>query len=224
MTLGEHSSNNLRVSTPQHIVFARESGNGIKINTVNPQFGWRDLLGKVTQKNTGATKPTYAAYQGNLEQYQFAVTKAEQFDYHIPHDYVLGTDVHLHVHWSHTGTFVTGGSITFGYEISYARGFSRGAFSTPVTGTIVSSADTTQYEHVIGESQISAAEPNGSQIDTDLLEPDGIIMCRVEVTSNDLTVSEGGVPVIFIHEGDLHIQTTSIGTKERDADFYREVT
>ncbi len=217
--MGGFENNNLSVSNPQFIVIARESGNGIKINTVNPQFGWHDMLGKVTQLNVGASKPTFATYRDGLKAFQFAAGKEEYFTYHIPHDYVLGTDLHLHIHWSHIGASVTGGTVVFGYEISYAKGFDQAPFGAPVTDAITGTASATQYQQIISEIQISATSPSGNQIDTDDLEPDGIIIARVEVTTNNMT----GTPVApFIHEVDIHYQSTNIGTKEREADFYRK--
>ena len=220
--MGGFENNNLSVSDPQFIVFARESGNGIKINTVNPQFGWHDMLGKVTQLNVGASKPTFATYRGGLLAFKFAASKEEYFTYHIPHDYVAGTDLHLHIHWSHIGALVDGGNIVFGYEITYAKGFNQAPFGAPVTDAITGTASTTQYQHIISELQISATAPSGNQIASGDLEPDGIIIARIEVTTNNITVSGGGVPDPFIHEVDIHYQTTNIGTKERESDFYRE--
>lgn len=201
-------------------VLSKTSGKGLKIDLDDPTFGWRDLLGQPTQQNTGASKPTFATYRNTLKQYQFAATKEEYYEYHIPHDYVLGTDVHLHVHWSHTSTIVTGGTITLGYEVSYAKGHNQAAFPASVSGTITGDASTTQYQHIISETQISASSPSGSQLDTDDLEPDGVIIARLEVTANNIT-SGGAVPDPFIHYVDVHYRSTNIATKEKDPDFYR---
>lgn len=202
------------------VVFKKASGNGIKIDQTTPTFGWRDLLGEVIVRNTGASKPTFATYRDTLSDYKFAAGDEEFFDYHIPHDYVLGTDIHLHIHWSHTGNLVTGGTVTFEYEISYSKGHNQAAFSASVTATFNGTASTTQYQHIITEIQISAASPSASQIDSDDLEPDGVIMARLKVTSNDITVSGGAVPDPFIHYADVHYQSTNISTKDKVPDFY----
>lgn len=201
-------------------VINKTSGVGIKVDLSAPTFGWRDLKGKVTQRNTGASKPTHATYRDTLAQYQFAAGKEEYFTYHIDHDHVPSSDIFLHVHWSHIGAFVTGGTITIEYEISYAKGFNQAAFGASVGTTYAGVASTTQYQHIISEVQISAASPDANQIDSDDLEPDGIIECRIKITSNDITVSEGGVPNPFIHEADIHYQSTGMGTKQKAPDFY----
>lgn len=208
----------LRILT--NLTISKNAENGIKVDTDLPTFGWRDILGNVTQLNIGASKPTFATYQDSLRQFQFAVNKEEYFEYHIPHDYLQGSDIFLHLHWSHIGAFVTGGTITFEYELSYSKSHNQAAFPASVTGNIVGTASTTQYQQILSEVQVSAASPSGSQIDSDNLEPDGLIIARIKVTSNDLTVSEGGTPDPFIHYADIHYQSTNIGTKQNAPAFY----
>ncbi len=210
----------LKIDAAGNPALLKASGKGLKVDITTPTFGWRDLLGKVTQRNIGGSKPTHAIYRGTLRQYQFAAGKEEYFTYHIDHDHVPDSDIFLHVHWSHIGDDVSGGTVTFEYELSYAKGFNRGAFSEPVSTTFIGTADTTQYDHVITEVQVSAVSPDGNQLDSNDLEPDGIIEARVKVTSNDITVNAGGVPDPFIHEADIHYQSTNIGTKQKAPNFY----
>ena len=217
---GDTPTDAVAVDSAQNLIVPKTSGKGIKVDLNAPTFGWRDLLGKVTQRNTGASKPTHALYRGTLRQFQFAAGKEEYFTYHIDHDHLLDSDIFLHVHWSHIGAFVTGGTITIEYELAYAKGFNRGAFSVPVSTTFPGTASAVQYQHVVSEIQISAASPDANQIDSNDLEPDGIIEARIKITSNDITVSEGAVPNPFIHEVDIHYQSTNIGTKSPNPDFY----
>lgn len=214
--------NNLEshVDSDQSLIVPKTVGTGIRVDLDSPTFGWRDLLGKVTQRNIGPSKPTHALYRGTLRQFQFAAGKEEYFTFHIDHDHVPGKDIFLHVHWSHIGALVTGGTITIEYELSYSKGFSRGAFSAPVSTTFTGIANTVQYEHIVSEVKISAIKPSANQIATGDLEPDGIIEARIKITSNDITVDSGGVPDPFIHEVDIHYQSTNAGTKRRDPDFY----
>ena len=201
-----------------NIVIPKAAGNGILVDLTTPTSGWRDLKGKVTQRNTGGSKPTHATYRGGLKQYQFAVGKEEYFTYHIDHDHLPDSDVFLHVHWSHINGSVTGGSITLEYELAYAKGFNQGAFGVPVSSTYLGVASAVQYQHIISEIQVSAAAPNAaSEIDSNDLEPDGIIEARVKILYNNMT---GATPDPFIHEADIHYQSTSMGTKQKAPDFY----
>lgn len=210
----------LKIDSTQNTVLPKTAGKGMKVDIDTPTFGWRDLKGKVTQRNVGASKPTHATYRDTLAQYQFAAGKEEYFTYHIDHDHVPDSDIFLHVHWSHNNAFVNGGTITLEYEISYAKGFNQAPFGASVSTTFAGTASTTQYQHITTEVQVSAVSPDGNQIDSNDLEPDGIIEARVKVTSNDITVSQGGVPDPFIHEADMHYQSTGMGTKQKAPDFY----
>ena len=203
-------------------VVHKTSGLGIKVDLQSPTFGFRDLLGEVFARNTGATKPSRAVWKGGLMGFQFGVSDEEEFEYHITHDYVPGTDIFLHVHWGHNGALVTGGTCSFTYEMGYAKGHGQGAFGANVTGTIVSAvAQTNQFSHELSESQVSISGASGTQIDTDNLEPDGVIKVALTLSANNLTVSGGGVPDPFIHYVDIHFQTTGImGTKDKVPNFY----
>ncbi len=202
------------------LVFDKSNTVGIKVNTASATFPWRDLLGDVFARNTGASKPAFTTYRDTLLDYQFGAGDEEYFKFHVPHDYLAESDIHVHYHWSHTGAFVTGGTLTFEYEASYAKSHNGGAFPASVSGTVTGTPSTTQYQHILSEGQLSAASPSGSQIDSDNLEPDGVIILRAGLQANDLTVSEGAVPDPFIHYVDIHYQSTGIGTKEKAPDFY----
>lgn len=204
------------------IVMPKASGKGIKVDRISPTFGFADLLGEVFQRNTGASKPTRAAWKGGTFGFQFAAGKNEEFEFHIPHDYVPGTAIFLHIHWGHNASTVTGGTITFDYEMTYSKGHGQESFGTNAISTLTSAtAFTGQYSHDLSEAQVSVSGGSGTQIDTDGLEPDGIIKATVGVNSVDLTVSGGGVPDPFIHYVDIHYQTKGVrGTKGKAPDFY----
>ena len=201
------------------LVFEKESGNGIEIDPASPDFGWRDLIGEIRTRGVGATDPNDATYRGGIKAYKFSVNDEAWIDYHIPHDYAAGTDIHLHFHWSHNSAVVTGGTITWAAEIIYAKGHDQAVFAAPVTSTVSPNASTTQYQHMVSEDQISASSPSASQIDTDDLEPDGVIMVRVYLSANNIT-SSGAVPDPFLHLADIHYQSTGIPTKSKSPNFY----
>ena len=105
--------------------------------------------------------------------------------------------------------------------MSYAKGFGQGIFGNNAVGTIISAIATTgQYSHELSEGQVSISGGSGTQIDTDDLEPDGIIKATVGVNAVDLTVSGGGVPDPFIHYVDIHYQSNGMATKQKAPDFY----
>ena len=211
------------------LIFDKTSGNGIKVDTTTPTFGFADIIGDQFSKNVGATKPTLTAYNGAVDVWQFGDGDEAFFSYHIPHDYVAGTDIHLHIHWSQNAAGATGGTVDFKYTAIYAKGHNQdeapGSFtSTPITGTFSSidindgGSGLNQYQQFLTEVTISAATATAALFDRDDLEPDGVIELTFELTTSNLT---GTPSTPFVHFVDLHYQTTGlVGTKSRTPDFY----
>lgn len=201
----------------------KASGFGVKVDLTTPTFGWRDLRAEIRTRGVGASDPNDSTYIGNVKAYAFSVGDEAWIEFHIPHDYVPGTDIHLHFHWSHNSAVVTGGNIILGADVTYAKGHNQAVFAATVNPTLVAtaiaSASNGQYRQMIDEVQLSANSPSGTQIDTDDLEPDGLVLARVYLAANNIT-SSGAVPDPFIHEVDIHYQSTSISTKDKVPDFY----
>jgi len=210
------------------IVLPKTSGKGIKVDSAAPTFGFADIIGDQFSKNTGATKPTLAAYNGVVKAWQFGNGDEAYMSFHIPHDYVPGTDIHLHIHWSQNAAGATGGTVDFRYTAIYAKGWNQAAGSaftaTPKTALFSSinindgGSGLNQYQQHLTEIIISAATATAALLDRDDFEPDGVIELTLEMVATNLT----GTPSLpFIHFVDLHYQTNGVsGTKSREPDFY----
>ena len=201
----------------ENLILPKTAGNGIKVDNTTPTFGWRDLRAEIRTRGVGGSDPNDTTYIGNVKAYSFSVNDQAWIEFHIPHDYVKGTDIHLHFHWSHNSDAVTGGSITLGADVTYAKGHNQAAFAATVNPTLSPDASTTQYQHMVSEVQLSASSPSATQIDTDDLEPDGLILARVYLSANNIA---GAAVDPFIHEVDIHYQSTNIATKANVPDFY----
>ncbi len=225
-------NDDIALDNGEFLVFDKAVGQGIKVDTSagNATFGWADLLGDQFSRNTGATKATLTPYNGAVDAWQFSDGDEAYLTYHIPHDYVAGTDIHLHIHWSQTSSTVTGGTIGFKYFAIYAKGHNQvvgSAFtSTPITASFSSidindgGSGLTQYQHHLTEVIISGASATAALFDRDDFEPDGVVELTLEMDANSLTDSVA-VQDPFIHYVDLHYQTTGlIGTKDKAPDFY----
>ena len=206
-----------------NIVIPKASGNGIKVDTENPTFPWMDMLGPVRPKATGAGSPTLAVFRGgNVRMYAYALGDDGDGEFHIPHDWVPGTDLFLHIHWGHNGTSISG-SLKVDFSISYAKGHNQANFTAEIVPSIsfnsVNIATTPQYRHRIDEIQLSATAPTATQLDTATIETDGLILFHYDVSA--IPTIGGGSPnkpfILFI---DLHYQSTGIGTKQKSPDFW----
>lgn len=200
----------------------KAQNSGIKVDSLGtPSYPWHDINGVLYTDANDVDNAALTAYRGGIKAHQFVANVSDAYvDFHIPHDYVMGSEIYIHVHWSHNSTLVTGGTVTWGIEAMYSKGHNQAAFGEPVLITFAQPASSIQYQHLIAET--AASTPGGSavQLDTSLLEPDGVIQCRVYLDSNDMTVSGGVAPDPFVHFVDIHYQSTSIGTKQRSPDFW----
>lgn len=202
---------------PNGQVYPKESNTGIKIDNAAPDWGWHDLVGNIHyDETTPATLPVYTTYVGNIKARQFDVNDEGFLELHMPHDYAKGTDIYIHVHWSHASLTVTSGGPTYAVEGTYAKGHNQAAFGAPVSVTLTEPASTTRYQHMVTESQFSNTGGTGGLLDTALLEPDGMFLLRVTMTANDMN---GGV-MPFVHLVDVHYQSTQLPTKNKSPDFY----
>lgn len=221
LTHNEMDSNLVELrDRPDGQVYPKTAGVGIKLDTDNPVFGWHDLNSPVWIDEEDPNKALLAAYVGNLKARQFTELSNGYCTFHLTHDYVPNTDLFIHVHWSHNSTLVTGGSVTWGIELSYAKGYDQAAFSTTKTVSILQNASITQYQHMIAEIACSTNGGSSTQLDTSIIETDGLILARVFLDSNDLTVSSGLAPDPFVHSVDIHYQSNGLPTRNRNYNFW----
>jgi hypothetical protein len=199
----------------------KTAGSGIKIGPNGSEsYAWHDLVSTMHVDPSSPVAPTFATFRGNIKGRQFDEGEEAYVEFHIPHDYVPGTDLYIHAHWAHNSTVVTGGTVTFGFEITYARGWATEAFSSSITVAAVDTASTTQYMHKIAETQFTGATDSSNSIDRDRIEVDGILMVRFYLDSNDITTSNASTVAPFITFVDVHYQSTNVGTKNKVPSFY----
>ena len=195
------------------LTLPKTSGYGIKVDTTTPTFGWRDIIGEVDIRGTGVHDPTFAVYTGtNYRQLQFSASTMNEcfINFHIPHDYVPGTDIYFHAHWSNAAATPNTGNVIWGFEYSYAKGFSQEAFPASSTVTVTQASSATRYMHQIAETVAVTIAA--------LTEPDGMILCRVyrDAAAGGDTCTDA----VFLHTVDVHYQSTNIGTKNKVNNFY----
>lgn len=203
------------------LVLRRQRGYGIKIDVDKPTWGWRDIIGKVIPKATGVGSPARAAYMGGqLGQYAFAEGDAYDMEFHIPHDYVPGTDIYIHVHWSHNGTSISGDAV-FDFFHSYAKGHNQANFSAEkqltITFNSVDIANMPQYRQRIDEVIMSGPSATATLMDRDDIEADGLVLMTLRLTTLP-TIGGGGK--LFIHTCDIHYQSSNMATKNKAPDFW----
>jgi len=208
-----------------NLVLPNTAGNGIKLETSSPIFGWRDIIGEVKVLSPGASDPSFAVFRDSLRQFSFSnVILNEVFvTFHIPHDYVPGSDIFIHAHWAQNVVDTGGpagapGDVKWQFEVSYAKGHNQSVFPASITTYVIQTASNIQYQHLIAEVQLSSSSPTGLQIDSNILEVDGIILVRAFRDPGDASDTLDKVP--FFHYCDIHYQSTNIATKGKSPDFW----
>ncbi len=210
-------------------VIPKTSGVGIKVDVATPTFGWRDILGPIGIKTAGATDPVWTAYRGSIYAYTFDTATAECFiTFHIPHDYVPGSDMYIHMHWSQIVVDTGGlagipGVVEWNFDITYAdgHGTAGGAadpFIAPITVTVTQQASTTQYGHMIAEVQFTNNGGTGGLIDSNTIVIDGLLLVRAYRIKGNAADTLNQAP--FGHTCDIHYQSTNMATKNKSPNFY----
>lgn len=194
-------------------VFPKTSGTGIKIDPTSPAFGWRDLTADIIVRGTGANDPSFAQYGAtSFYQYQLSATTMQQvfLVFHVPHDYVPGTQIYFHAHWSNAAATPNTGNVVWGFEYSFAKGFDQEAFPASATATVTQASPATRYRHMV-------AETTGVTITG--LEVDGLILVRAyrDAAAGGDTCTDA----VFLHTVDIHFQSTGyLTTKNKAPNFY----
>jgi len=87
------------VRTPEMVVMSNVSGKAIQVDVVNPTYTWRDLVGAITTPG-GGTAPTFPEFRTNINAWRFNDDGDEVWiNFHMPHDYIEGTEIYIHTHW-----------------------------------------------------------------------------------------------------------------------------
>ena len=188
---------------------------------VTGTYGWRDLEGALIPKAIGAGSPSLTTFLGNRRWFAYSAGDDMDCVFHIPHDYLPGSDLHLHIHWSHNGTNISGSSV-INYYIGYAKGHSQAVFPADITVTQtlagLNLTNTPQYTHRIDEIQITNTGGDATHIDNALIEVDGLLHINFDWTTIPTITGGAGKPFGFYL--DLHYQSTGVATKNKAPDFW----
>lgn len=197
-----------------NLVFSNAASRGIQVDTTTPVWGWRDIHGVLAVRGSGPEEPAWTTYTGSLSQYQYTAGDITTVNFHIPHDYVPGTDLHAHVHWSLNNSVVE--TVLWEFNSIYAKGHGQDIFNTtPMVTSISQSSDGTPFKHLLAETPISSAAGTSNVLFANSrFEPDGVLIVGVKLVS----YSGGSKP--FIHFIDLHYQSTNLATKGKEPSFY----
>lgn len=189
---------------------AEVDGNFSELDT-RTETGWRDNVIEMSVR-TGATGPQMTQFRDQI--YLLAMppgAMTEVFgNFHIDHDYALGTALYPHVHWT-TNTSATG-TVRWGIEWTVAKGHQQMSFGPTATVYVEQASLGVPYMHYVAEVSDANAIPGTN------VEPDTFILMRVfrdAMHPND-TFSDQVFGVAL----DLHYQANRATTPQKAPNFY----
>jgi hypothetical protein len=212
---------------PDTIILPKTSGKGIKVDSDTPTFGWRDIIGDITPRAAGGTAPALTAFRGgSILSYAYAANDwIDQMVFHIPHDYVPGSDIFIHIHWGHNGTAISG---TFEAQVyaTKCKGFNQAGqtFGAEVNPTISEAvtdiASHPRWGHFVTEIALSSATGDSTHLNSSLIEVDSIILVSLKVLTIPTITGSATSNLPYIFTVDIHYQSTNMATKAKAPNFY----
>ena len=193
-------------------VTPKDPATGIKVNLDAPAFGWRDLTSAIDVRGSGGNDPNFAVYTGTtLRAFQFSASTMNEvfFVFHVPHDWVPGTDLFFHAHWSNAAAAPNTGNVVWSFDYSFAKGFGQEAFPAVQTASVIAASPAVRYIHNVSET---------TAVSIPLMEVDGLILVRgYRDAANALDTCTDAV---FLHTMDIHYQSTNMATINKAPSFY----
>lgn len=198
----------------------KAAGKGLLIEGTH---GWKDLIGDITPRSSGSLAPLLKNYIGNIRDWSYSASDQGDCRFHVPHDYVPGTDLFIHVHWSHNGTNVSG-TLKIDFFVTYAKGHQQAVFPSTVNPTLTVASlnitNTPRHMHRVDEIQMSATGGSATLLDTSQIEVDGMILINYVVTTIPSITGSTYANTPYIFGIDLHYQSNGTSTKNKSPSFY----
>ena len=179
---------------------------------IEENWGWRDLLGTIQVLGTSYNDPAFLSYgTSSTRQFQFSSTVYNEIviSYHIPHDYVPNTPIHIHMHWSDAESIQGSGSVVWSFDIMYAKGHGQSPFQEIGIHSATQVNPEIQYQHMVAET---------AEITIPGLEIDGIVIVRMY--RDIFNPSDTLMDPVFGHMADIHYRSNSLATKNKAPNFY----
>jgi len=162
----------------------------------------------------GIADPTMVAYQPagtglSTYVYQFAKDQLASFAVQIPHNYKVGSDIYLHIHWTPGPNGATENGNTVGWKIDYTWAGISDTFGAIATVDCSDACDGTDHKHqMTPDVQISGTGKGISSM----------LMCNIKRTDTGTDdtwagTASGALPILL--EVDFHYQIDTVGSRER---------
>ena len=191
---------------------------------------WRDKEGifRPNVNTTPSNQPSLKTFRGNLNAWAMTATDLVDVMFHIPHDWIIQSDLYVHLHWGHNDTAIGADPNDRNLVDFYASYADRNGtppydvFQAEVSGQFddpdMTIENYPQYCHVVTEILLANSGKTGAALfDSDLIETDGLLLATLK--QNTIPGLTGGEGEPFIFTCDLHYQSDGSGTLSKDPDY-----
>jgi hypothetical protein len=208
-----------RINKPNGVAGLDSNGNLIALDgqetdiKSNNNFIWEDLVHQFSAKASGGNNPVFQSVWGNFQGYVFSQSAMNQVwcDFHIRHDYAMGTNMYPHIHWCPITTDT--GTVRWGIEYTVAKGHGQQAFPATTTVYVEQTITTnSNQKHMVAEvSDVNAIPGN-------LIEPDAVIKLRI---FRDAAHANDTFPaIVHAWQVDIHYRVGQLGTRNKAPNFF----
>lgn len=175
------------------------------------KLGWRDNVIEITLRN-GPSEPQFSQFRDGIYLPAFVQTDVQSGygNWHIDHDYAMGTPLYLHIHWTTNSSEL--GTVRWGFEYTLAKGHQQMAFGPTTTVYVEQASLGVPYMHYVAEVSDANAIPGLN------IEPDTLILCRVFRDATHVNDTFGDQA--FGAALDLHYQAAQSTTPRKRPDFF----
>jgi hypothetical protein len=167
----------------------------------------------------GATPdPTIVAYDVNgggisTWLWQFQLTAIASFTIQLPHNYKVGTDIYVHIHWTPGPRGVAENGKTVGWKIDYSWANINGNFGTMLTADLSDTCDGVNHKHLMTPDVVIDGHTAAKGISS-------MLICNVKRTdtgTDDTWVGTVSGELPMLMEIDFHYQIDTIGSRQQSA-------
>lgn len=185
---------------------------GVSTDTTQRYYasGWKDLTAKFSVAAPGGAAPTVTDIGNGHRLRSFGVNDSMFIEYHVLHDYKLGTLAYPHIHFLSNTSILAGQTVVWQFIYTIAKGHQQNGVLNGTRSTIeltfTAPRNMDAGEHIVLE---------GTTIGEgfDMLEPDCQILAEVKRVAGTF----GGS--IFGIQADLHYESDHDTTIGKQPDF-----
>ena len=162
----------------------------------------------------GSSDPTYVSVNpagGSISTWlvQFAKNNIASFTIQLPHNYQIGEDINVHVHWTPGARGVAENGATVGWKVDYTWASINGTFGEMVTADLSDACDGVDWKHQMTPSVTITGTGKGIS---------SMLTCNIKRTDTGdddtwVGTSAGQLPLLL--EVDFHYPIDTMGSRNR---------